>query len=97
MISTLPNYPKPSVDYKYILGYIPYPSWTYTCRTSSLYNLYIATDHILFNNTYNSINLTLSITIPALIVLVVIFRIYFIIRHLIDIKSRKTYNAIMLT
>lgn len=97
MIETLPNYPRPSVDYKYILGFIPYPSWTYQCRTSSAYNLYIATDHILFSNTSNSLNITASVTVPALLVLAVLIRIYFIIRHMVDLKSRKTYNAMMLT
>jgi hypothetical protein len=97
LITSLPAYPKPSVDYKYTLGYIPYPSWTYACRTTSPYDLYTATHHLLFKNVYNSLNVTASITVPCMLVLVLLFRLYFIIRHVIDLKSRKTYNAIMLT
>lgn len=97
LITSLPSYPKPSVDYNYLLGYIPYPSWTYQCRSSSSYNLYIATDHLLFKTASKSLSITASITIPCIMVLVILFRIYFIIRHVIDLKSRKTYNAMMLT
>lgn len=32
-----------------------------------------------------------------MLVLVLLFRLYFIVRHVIDLKSRKTYNALMLT
>lgn len=85
------------MDYNYILGYIPYPSWTYTCRTTPQYDLYAATDHLLFKNISNSLNITASVTIPCMLVLVLLFRLYFIIRHVVDLKSRKTYNALMLT
>lgn len=97
LITSLPSYPKPSVDYKYLLGYVAYPSWTYQCRISSDYNLYIATDHLLFKTASKSLSLTASITIPCIMVLIILFRIYFIIRHVVDLKSRKTYNAMMLT
>lgn len=97
MISTLPAYPMPSVDYKYQLGYIPYPAWTYACRTSSSYNLQIATTHLLFSNVSDSLVVAVSVTIPCMLVFVFLFRLYFIARHVIDLKSRKTYNAMMLT
>lgn len=32
-----------------------------------------------------------------MLVLVLLFRLYFIVRHVIDLKSRRTYNALMLT
>jgi hypothetical protein len=48
MISKLPAYPNPSVDYKYLLGYVPYPAWTYQCRISKSYNLKAATSALLF-------------------------------------------------
>jgi hypothetical protein len=85
------------VDYKYTLGYIPYPSWTYSCRTTAQYDLYAATEHLLFENTSNSLNITASVTVPCMLVLVLLLRLYFIIRHVVDLKSRKTYNALMLT
>jgi hypothetical protein len=97
LITTLPAYPKPSVDYQYLLGYIPYPSWTYVCRSTPPYDLYTATDHLLFKNVSSSLATTASVTIPCILVLVLLFRLYFIVRHVIDLKSRKTYNALMLT
>lgn len=97
LINTLPSYPQPSVDYQYLLGYIPYPSWTYACRTTPPYDLYSATNHLLFKTVSSSLVTTASVTIPCMLVLVLLFRLYFIIRHVIDLKSRKTYNAMMLT
>jgi hypothetical protein len=97
LIKTLPAYPLPSVDYRYILGYISYPAWTYQCRTTSLYNLYRATDHLRFGNASASLRLTLSVTVPAFLVLIVLFRGCFIVRHVVEMKSKKTYNATMLT
>lgn len=97
MITTLPAYPKPSVDYKYLLGYIPYPAWTFSCRNSVKYNLYTTTSHILFENASASMILTVSIAAPCLLVLIVLFRLFYIIRHVVDLKSRSSYNALMLT
>lgn len=97
MINSLPAYPQPSSDYKYLLGYIPYPTWTYQCRSSNDYNLQLATDKILFKNPQDSLFISISIVIPCILVLMVIFRLFFIIRHIVDLKSRKTYNALMLT
>jgi hypothetical protein len=97
LITTLPAYPKPSVDYQYLLGYIPYPSWTFNCRNSVKYNLYTTTSHILFENASASMILTVSVAAPCILVLIVLFRLFFIIRHVVDLKSRSSYNALMLT
>lgn len=83
LIQSLPAYPLPSVDYRYILGYIRYPAWTYQCRKADSYNLYRATDHLLFGNASTSLQLTLSVTVPALLVLIVLFRGCFIVRHVV--------------
>lgn len=97
MIESLPAYPQPSSDYNYILGYIPYPTWTFQCRNDTDYNLYQATDRILFKNPSNSLSVSLSIILPCILLYLVVFRLFYIIRHIVDLKSRKTYNALMLT
>ena len=97
MIDSLPAYPQPSSDYAYHLGFIPYPTWTYQCRSNNDYNLNVATDKILFKNPQNSLFISIYIVIPCVLVLMIIFRLFFIIRHIVDLKSRKTYNALMLT
>jgi hypothetical protein len=49
-LNQLPGYPRPSTNYIFKLGYIRYPEWSYTCRTSSNHHLSKATEYILFTN-----------------------------------------------
>ena len=97
LIQSLPAYPEPSVDYNFLLGFIRYPSWSYTCRTSPTYNLYITTDKILFTDPKKALTVTLTVTLICALVLTFLFRLFFIIRHIVDLKSRSQYNALMLT
>lgn len=39
MLQQLPGYPRPSIAYVYKLGYIAYPAWTYSCRSSNSHSL----------------------------------------------------------
>ena len=97
MLQSLPAYPQPSIDYQYVLGYIPYPTWSYPCRNSQEYSLYEATDKILFEDSKKSVVIALSAVIACGLVLVVLFRLFYVIRHIVDLKSRSSYNALMLT
>lgn len=97
LIQSLPAYPEPSVDYNFKLGFIRYPSWSYACRTSSKYDLYTTTDKILFTDTKNALVVTLTITLICALILAIFMRLFFIIRHIVDLKSRNQYNALMLT
>lgn len=97
LIQTLPAYPQPSVDYNFYLGFVRYPSWSYACRTSSTYDLYKTTDKILFKAPKEALLLTLSITVACTLFLAILMRLFFIIRHVVDLKSRSSYNALMLT
>jgi len=87
----------PSVDYTYKLGYIPYPTWTHACRASSQYNLYEATDKLEFNKPKQAMQIAVGIVVPCALIMVILIRLFFIIRHIVDLRSRKAYNALMLT
>lgn len=97
MISELPAYPTPSVDYNYLLGYVPYPAWTYQCRISNSYNLREATKHLLFQDASNAVIICTSVVLPCVLILVFLFRLFYIIRHIIELKSRNSYKSLMLS
>ena len=93
----MPAYPQPSVDYTYKLGYIPYPTWTYACRSHSHYNLNTATDTLEFNKVKTSMIVSVSVVVLCALIMVILFRLFFIIRHVVNLKSKTAYNALMLT
>jgi hypothetical protein len=97
LIQTLPAYPQPSVDYVYRLGYIPYPTWSYACRSNPEYNLYKATDKLMFEAPKQVIVSTVGVVTTCTLILVILLRLFFIIRHIVDLKSKKVYNALMMT
>lgn len=47
-LNQLPGYPRPSTNYVFKLGYIPYPEWSYSCRTSNTHSLNKVTEYLLF-------------------------------------------------
>ena len=85
------------MDYTFKLGFIPYPTWTHACRDSALYNLYETTDKLLFVRPTHALVVAVAVVVTCVVILVVILRIFFIVRHVVDLKSRTAYNVLMLT
>ena len=97
LITTLPAYPQPSVDYEYKLGYIPYPSWTFACRDNPSLGLTAATDHILFRDSEQAVRITAGVVVPCAIILAVLLRAFFIGRHCCDTRNKSAYNVMNVT
>lgn len=97
MISGLPGYPRPSISYYYRLGFIRYPAWTNDCRGSSTHSLLMATKHLNFGHITEKTKLVLYVGVPCLILVAVLARILYMIRHIFEIKAKKEYNMVILT
>ncbi len=96
-LTQLPGYPRPSTNYVFKLGYIPYPEWSYSCRISHTHNLLAVTDYILFASEYNIVLIMICVAVPCLAVFALLFRLCFMARHVIHLKKKMMYNAVFLT
>jgi hypothetical protein len=64
---------------------------------SSSHNLIKATSEILYVDQGKLIKTLTSVALPCLLVFGLLFRIFFMGRHVIDLKKKMTYHAVFLT
>lgn len=63
---------------------------------SSSHNLNVATDHLLYKKQNKILNTMKSVAIPCLVVLGFLFRLFFIVRHIIELRQKMMYGAVFL-
>lgn len=97
MISSLPGYPRPSISYYYRLGFIRHAAWTYSCRTTDSHNLLMATKHLNFIHITEKTKLVLYVGVPCVLLVSILARILYILRHIFEIKAKKEYNMVIMT
>ena len=51
----------------------------------------------MFRFPEQALRIAVGVTITCGLLLVVLFRLCFIVRHVVDLKARTSYNALMLT
>lgn len=82
LIEELPGYPKPSPNFAYRLGFIRYPAWTHECRVSETHKIGDAKNHLDFQYIGENIKFLIYVGVPCLIIIAVLLRGYYIIRHI---------------
>lgn len=55
-----------------------------------------ATDYLLFAQEADVVMVMVSVSVPCLAVFGLLFRLFFVLRHVIDLKKKMMYNAVFL-
>ena len=76
------------------MGYIRYPSWTYACRNSAQFNLVETTNQLQLEDTEEAVKVVTGVVVPCALVLALLLRLFFIVRHLIDIRNKSSFNVL---